>query len=265
MFGTTPLAYKGSSTKIHLLSEQPQPQIMLTKTFSIHPTDLTTFNSTSTRRGSFSSSISSSNAEISGLSTVSGNYGDFRPHYPRTTRPMTAFIPDSAYRQDDSSSSSRSGATTAPAVSSSMPNTSSLRPRAPRPGFDVRRLRRASQTSMDNGTFNPTPLPSSISQVDNGHAKVIRAGGLCTKPNGYSCIHLPLPLLTCSNAFCFLPSVARTITGSAVKVLFDRSVCRCAGQCAAAGVHLFAFRLDRKPAASPSGLVSGAAPTCLQE
>lgn len=162
MFGTTPLAYKGSTTKIHLLSEPAQ--IMLTKTFSIHPTDVMAHTSASTRRGSFSSNNSSSNntTEISGLSTISG-HGDYRSH-PRASRPMTAFIPESAYTYDPS----RNGQ-----VSSSMPNASYIRPsKSARPGFDTRRLRRASQTSMENGTFNPTPLPTSFSHLDSlGNAK----------------------------------------------------------------------------------------------
>ncbi|KAF9945917.1 Folliculin-interacting protein 1, partial [Mortierella alpina] len=162
MFGTTPLAYKGSSTKIHLLSEPAQ--IMLTKTFSIHPTDVMAHTSASTRRGSFSSNNSSSNTttEVSGLSTISG-HGDYRSH-PRASRPMTAFIPESAYTHDPC----RNGQ-----VSSSMPNASLIRPsKTARPGFDTRRLRRASQTSMENGTFNPTPLPSSFSHLDSlGNAK----------------------------------------------------------------------------------------------
>ncbi|KAI8604231.1 folliculin-interacting protein middle domain-containing protein, partial [Dissophora ornata] len=115
MFGTTPLSYKGSSTKIHLLNEPAQ--IMLTKTFSIHPTDIMAYTNASTRRGSFSNSP----------------------------------------------------------ISSSLPNSSHIRPRTPRPGFDVRRLRRASQTSMENGTFNPMPLPSSFSHLDSlGNAKAAR-------------------------------------------------------------------------------------------
>ncbi|KAG0028781.1 Folliculin-interacting protein 1 [Podila clonocystis] len=162
MFGTTPLAYKGSTTRIHLLTEPAQ--IMLTKTFSIHPNDIVAFNSASTRRGSFSSNTSSSTVEmsgLSGLSTVSG-IGDFRS-MSRASRPIPTFIPDPAYIRDDF----RNGS-----ISSSMPNSSSMRPRAARPGFNIRRLRRASQTSMENGTFNPTPLPSSFSHLDSmGNAK----------------------------------------------------------------------------------------------
>ncbi|KAG0363464.1 Folliculin-interacting protein 1 [Gamsiella multidivaricata] len=159
MFGTTPLAYKGSTTKIHLLNESAQ--IMLTKTFSIHPTDVMAYTAASTRRGSFSSSNSTSTMEISGMSTISG-HGDYRSH-PRASRPMTAFIPESAYTSNDLKNG---------AVSSSLPNASNIRVRAPRPGFAVRRLRRASQTSMENGTFNPMPLPSSFSHLDSlGNAK----------------------------------------------------------------------------------------------
>ncbi|KAG0000259.1 Folliculin-interacting protein 1 [Entomortierella chlamydospora] len=153
MFGTTPLAYKGSTSKIHLLNEPAQ--IMLTKTFSIHPTDITAYTAVSTRRGSFSSNNSNSTVEISGMSTISG-HGDYRSH-PRASRPMTAFIPESAYTREESKVA---------AVSSSLPNASHIRTQTPRPGFDVRRMRRASQTSMENGTFNPMPLPSSFSHLD---------------------------------------------------------------------------------------------------
>ncbi|KAF9186982.1 Folliculin-interacting protein 1 [Haplosporangium sp. Z 767] len=166
MFGTTPLAYKGSTTKIHLLNEPAQ--IMLTKTFSIHPTDVMAYTAASTRRGSFSSNNSNNaTTEISGMSTISG-HGDYRSH-PRASRPMTAFIPESAYTsREDPSRKSLNGT-----VSSSMPNASTMRAsRTARPGFDTRRMRRASQTSMENGTFNPTPLPSSFSHLDSlGNAK----------------------------------------------------------------------------------------------
>ncbi|KAG0001592.1 Folliculin-interacting protein 1, partial [Entomortierella chlamydospora] len=70
---------------------------------------------------------------------------------------MTAFIPESAYTREESKVA---------AVSSSLPNASHIRTQTPRPGFDVRRMRRASQTSMENGTFNPMPLPSSFSHLD---------------------------------------------------------------------------------------------------
>ncbi|KAG0299290.1 Folliculin-interacting protein 2 [Dissophora globulifera] len=163
MFGTTPLAYKGSSTKIHLLNEPAQ--IMLTKTFSIHPTDVMAYTAASTRRGSFSSSNSTSTVEVSGMSTISG-HGDYRSH-PRASRPMTAFIPESAYTSSSRDDSKNNGA-----VSSSLPNSSNVKVRTPRPGFDARRMRRASQTSMENGTFNPMPLPSSFSHLDSlGNAK----------------------------------------------------------------------------------------------
>ncbi|KAG0293750.1 Folliculin-interacting protein 1 [Linnemannia gamsii] len=167
MFGTTPLAYKGSTTKIHLLNEPAQ--IMMTKTFSIHPTDVMAYTVASTRRGSFSSnnSANTTTAEVNYMSTISG-HGDYRSH-PRASRPMTAFIPESAYtrERDRDRDESRNGN-----ISSSLPNASHIRTRSSRPGFDIRRLRRASQTSMENGTFNPTPLPSSFSHLDSlGNAK----------------------------------------------------------------------------------------------
>ncbi|KAF9208852.1 Folliculin-interacting protein 1 [Haplosporangium sp. Z 27] len=155
MFGTTPLAYKGSTSKIHLLSEPAQ--IMLTKTFSIHPTDVMAYTAVSTRRGSFSSNNSGNTAEISGMSTISG-HGDYRSH-PRASRPMPAFIPESAYTRVEDTKTN--------AVSSSLPNASNMRTQTSRPGFDLRRNRRASQTSMENGTFNPMPLPSSFSHLDS--------------------------------------------------------------------------------------------------
>lgn len=168
MFGTTPLAYKGSTTKIHLLNEPAQ--IMMTKTFSIHPTDVMAYTVASTRRGSFSSnnSANTTTAEVNYMSTISG-HGDYRSH-PRASRPMTAFIPESAYTRDrDRDRDENSNGN----ISSSLPNASYVRTRSSRPGFDIRRLRRASQTSMENGTFNPTPLPSSFSHLDSlGNAKV---------------------------------------------------------------------------------------------
>ncbi|OAQ32479.1 hypothetical protein K457DRAFT_153652 [Linnemannia elongata AG-77] len=165
MFGTTPLAYKGSTTKIHLLNEPAQ--IMMTKTFSIHPTDVMAYTVASTRRGSFSSnnSANTTTAEVNYMSTISG-HGDYRSH-PRASRPMTAFIPESAYTRDRDRDENSNGN-----ISSSLPNASYVRTRSSRPGFDIRRLRRASQTSMENGTFNPTPLPSSFSHLDSlGNAK----------------------------------------------------------------------------------------------
>ncbi|KAF9354903.1 Folliculin-interacting protein 1 [Mortierella sp. AD094] len=64
---------------------------------------------------------------------------------------MTAFIPESAYTREDSKTAAAS----------------QIRTQTQRPGFDVRRMRRASQTSMENGTFNPMPLPSSFSHLDS--------------------------------------------------------------------------------------------------
>ncbi|KAF9160731.1 Folliculin-interacting protein 1 [Actinomortierella ambigua] len=146
MFGVTPLAYKGPTTKIHLL--QDPSQVMLTKTFTIHPNDVVAFSNTApTRRGSFSSSTSTStaNGDLSGMSTISG-IGDFRS-MSRSARPIPTFIPE----QGPLLAHDGRGASP-PSFSSSMPSSFIMRSsRSSRPSFSSRRQRRASQTSMENG------------------------------------------------------------------------------------------------------------------
>ncbi|CAG8514472.1 13641_t:CDS:2 [Racocetra fulgida] len=167
MFGTVPLSYKGMTTKIHFM-DSPKPQILLTKLFSINPSDLE--SNPSGRRGSFSSTSSdtslSSSAQGSAMTTNGSrnaskesnsiffdDFSEFGDDDTFRAVPSYASLP-SSFRIDPSIHGLRvSGASV---ISTPSPSTS------PRIAFANRRLRRFSYTSMENGIFNPTPLPGSM-------------------------------------------------------------------------------------------------------
>ncbi|CAG8840732.1 15175_t:CDS:1, partial [Racocetra persica] len=157
----------GMTTKIHFM-DSPKPQILLTKLFSINPSDLE--SNPSGRRGSFSSTSSdtslSSSAQGSAMTTNGSrnaskesnsiffdDFSEFGDDDSFRAVPSYASLP-SSFRIDPSIHGLRvSGASV---ISAPSPSTS------PRIAFANRRLRRFSYTSMENGIFNPTPLPGSI-------------------------------------------------------------------------------------------------------
>jgi hypothetical protein len=150
IFGAAPLAYKGMSTKIHYKRDK-HPQIVLTNLFTINPREL---ENQPIRRGSFSSV----NSDMSFSSTASGPYMDsqlFGPrfsHRPSISRPHSIVDDSPELSSDDESSR----------YSSVSPFAEQLFGRSPksRRSLNSKRSRRFSQTSIEDGTFNPTPLPN---------------------------------------------------------------------------------------------------------
>lgn len=151
IFGATPLAYKGTSTKIHYKRDK-HPQIILTNLFTINPREL---ENQPIRRGSFSSV----NSDMSFSSSASGPYMDGTTIFgPRLSQRQSisrshSIVDDSPELSSDDESSR---------YSSVSPFAEQLYGRSPksRRSLNSKRSRRFSQTSIEDGTFNPTPLPS---------------------------------------------------------------------------------------------------------
>lgn len=145
VFGTAPLAYKGMSTKVHYKRDK-EPQLVLSKLFTFSPHDDVT------RRTSFSS-INSDWSTTS--STVGLPYGD--DYGRRSTSTLSA---RSVSMDDQSSDDDRSYYSN----SSIYPPVLGLRSSSKR-SFNSKRSRRFSQTSMENGVFQPMPLPNNIQSI----------------------------------------------------------------------------------------------------
>ncbi|RUS27488.1 folliculin-interacting protein middle domain-containing protein [Jimgerdemannia flammicorona] len=148
IFGTAPLSHKGMSTKIHLVRRE-KPQIVITKLFTVNPRDLETLSQG--RRGSFSS-ISS---DMSVASSIAGS--DYRVPYNNRSRPSSVYMVGEEYSESSDDDSFRMPQPS-PTFSSGPPI---LGLRSSRNSFNTKRMRRSSQTSLENGVFNPTPLPVS--------------------------------------------------------------------------------------------------------
>lgn len=150
IFGAAPLAYKGMSTKIHYKRDK-HPQIVLTNLFTINPREL---ENQPIRRGSFSSV----NSDMSFSSSASSPFIDsqlFGPRLsnrPSISRPQSIVDDSPELSSDDESSR----------YSSVSPFAEQLFGRSPksRRSLNNKRSRRFSQTSIEDGTFNPTPLPN---------------------------------------------------------------------------------------------------------
>ncbi|KAG9304350.1 hypothetical protein G9A89_019912 [Geosiphon pyriformis] len=166
MFGAVPLSYKGMTTKIHYM-KNPNSQILLTKLFSVNTTDLE--NYLQGRRSSFSSMGSDTSIASSSQGGISNENRNLYPSRP-----------NSIYSESSDEESIRISACSAPAsLFHPGPPILGLRPSgititsptsslstSPRNTFTNRRIRRFSQTSMENGVFNPTPLPGSFSRPE---------------------------------------------------------------------------------------------------
>lgn len=173
MFGAVPLSYKGMTTKIHFI-KSPKPQILLTKLFSINPTD---FESNSPgRRSSFSSissdtSLSSSTQGSIAINNESHNFikqkcgsnpiysDDYSESSDDESFRIIPTYPSSFFHHGPPILGLRTSGI-------SISSTSSLST-SPRSNFTNRRMRRYSQTSMENGIFNPTPLPGSVTRLES--------------------------------------------------------------------------------------------------
>ncbi|CAG8472074.1 481_t:CDS:10 [Ambispora leptoticha] len=135
MFGAVPLSYKGMTTKIHYM-KSPKPQILLTKLFSINTNDLEHY---SPARQPYSESSDDESLRL-----------------PIYSSPPSIFHPGPPILGLRTSGISISSTTSSLSTS-------------PRNTFTNRRIRRFSQTSMENGVFNPTPLPGSLSRTDSAN------------------------------------------------------------------------------------------------
>jgi hypothetical protein len=164
MFGAVPLSYKGMTTKIHFI-KSPKPQILLTKLFSINRAD---FESNSLgRRSSFSSTSSdtsvSSSTQGSIANIIKQKYATHSDDYSESSDDDSFRIipanPSSFFHHGPPILGLRTSGI-------SVSSTSSLST-SPRNNFTNRRMRRYSQTSMENGVFNPTPLPGSIARLES--------------------------------------------------------------------------------------------------
>ncbi|OAD66439.1 hypothetical protein PHYBLDRAFT_183874 [Phycomyces blakesleeanus NRRL 1555(-)] len=151
IFGTAPLAYKGMNTKVHYKRDK-DPQIVLSKLFTLHPRD-----SEGGRRTSFSSI----NSDRSTASSRSGFYGD------ETKRSVSAMSMQSVSMEDTTSEQSSDDESRYSA--SIYPPILGLRTHSRR-SFCSKRSRRFSQTTLENGTFRPMPLPSTRLSVPVRHA-----------------------------------------------------------------------------------------------
>ncbi|CAG8557495.1 2959_t:CDS:10 [Acaulospora morrowiae] len=139
MFGTVPLSYKGMTTKIHYI-KSPKPQILLTKLFSINPSNLET---------NVPKSNQMTNLTFSGYRSGSSDEDPFH-----------AISSPSMYNSGQSTFGLRNNSLTLNSSSSLSLSTSTTT-------FHHRRIRRFSQTSIENGIFNPTPLPGCSSRFDS--------------------------------------------------------------------------------------------------
>ncbi|KAI7862076.1 folliculin-interacting protein middle domain-containing protein [Spinellus fusiger] len=148
IFGTAPLAYKGMNTKVHYKRDK-DPQIVLSKLFTLHPRD-----SDNGRRISFSS-INSDRSATSSL----GIYGEeAKRSVPGSVQSVSIEDTTSEQSSDDES---RYSASIYPPILGL--HTSSRR------SFHSKRSQRFSQTTLENGIFRPTPLPSSRNVVPVRH------------------------------------------------------------------------------------------------
>jgi hypothetical protein len=136
IFGTAPLAYKGMNTKIHYYKRDKNPQIIISKLFTLSNYQQHQHGASSdmTRRTSFSSINSD--------------------------RSVASYIASSSICEDNTSEQSSDD---------DHYSTSSIM-YPPILGLyqSTKRTRRFSQTNMENGSFSPTPLPTTrISALEN--------------------------------------------------------------------------------------------------
>ncbi|CAO0798560.1 unnamed protein product [Mucor circinelloides] len=131
IFGTAPLAYKGMNTKVHYYKRDKNPQIVISKLFTLnnYQSPSSHHTSDSIRRASFSSINSD--------------------------RSTASFLANSSLGEDNTSEQSSDDDHYAHSYY--------------QPVFiSTKRSRKFAQTNMENGLFNPTPLPTTrISAIEN--------------------------------------------------------------------------------------------------
>lgn len=139
IFGTAPLAYKGMNTKVHYYKRDKNPQIIISKLFTLN-------NSSSSQRGPSSADI-----DITRRTSFSSINSD---------RSTTSFTANSSICGEDNISEQSSD--------DDHFSTASIYPPILGLYQSTKRTRRFSQTNMENGVFSPTPLPSTrISVLEN--------------------------------------------------------------------------------------------------
>lgn len=133
IFGTAPLAYKGMNTKVHYYKRDKNPQIIISKLFTLNNTQQNKDIDNITRRTSFSSINSD--------------------------RSTASFTANTSFCEDNISEQSSDD---------DHFSTASIYPPVLGLYQSTKRTRRFSQTNMENGVFNPTPLPTTrISALEN--------------------------------------------------------------------------------------------------
>ncbi|RCH80130.1 Folliculin-interacting protein 1, partial [Rhizopus stolonifer] len=125
IFGTAPLAYKGMNTKIHYYKREKNPQIIVSKLFTLNNIYQQQHTDASRRR-----SFSSVNSD----------------------RSTASFIANSSLCEDNVSEQSSDD--------DHFSVSSSIYPPVLGLHQSTKRTRRFSQTNMENGSFSPTPLPT---------------------------------------------------------------------------------------------------------
>lgn len=134
IFGTAPLAYKGMNTKVHYYKRDKNPQIIISKLFTLNNTQSQQQRELDiTRRTSFSS--------------------------VNSDRSTTSFTANSSVCEDNISEQSSDD---------DHFSTASIYPPVLGLYQSTKRTRRFGQTNMENGVFSPTPLPTTrISAIEN--------------------------------------------------------------------------------------------------
>jgi hypothetical protein len=136
IFGTAPLAYKGMNTKVHYYKRDKNPQIIISKLF--------TLNNPAQQRGT-------NDIDITRRTSFSSVNSD---------RSITSFTANSSICGEDNVSEQSSD--------DDHLSTASIYPPVLGLYQSTKRTRRFSQTNMENGIFSPTPLPTTrISVLEN--------------------------------------------------------------------------------------------------
>lgn len=142
IFGTAPLAYKGMNTKVHYYKRDKNPQIIISKLF--------TLNNTHSQQQQQQQQRDNNNIDITRRTSFSSINSD---------RSTTSFTAASSFCEDNASEQSSDD---------DHFSTASIYPPVLGLYQSTKRTRRFSQTNMENGIFNPTPLPTTrISVLEN--------------------------------------------------------------------------------------------------
>ncbi|ORY03119.1 hypothetical protein K493DRAFT_75435 [Basidiobolus meristosporus CBS 931.73] len=170
MFGAVPLSYKGMTTKIHLTKGE-KPQILLTKLFSINTGDLEQLSGKPNRSMSIASECS--DISIESWNTANNDHWNNNPtnrnginvglskglenHSHQGSLSSSIFSVEESNSEEDPTL--RAYPTGIPTAKNFRDTPSQSLNSSVSNSYKDRRLWRSSQTSIENGVFNPTPLP----------------------------------------------------------------------------------------------------------